>query len=208
MSLSISVLDATTVSLIAWWRKPLIFQDPGEDDRWPVGCSVFMYDYFNIDVLEAPHGTVASGVKRARKDRIVFTYQGDGDLAAIGISEGIHTANRGENITIIFANNGIYGMTGGQMAPTTLLGQKTSTSPYGRDFSYDGYPIRMAEMLATLEGCAFVARVAVNNPANLMKAKKAIRKPLNADRRDGFLSSPLACLLAACLGSESPGCRR
>jgi 2-oxoglutarate ferredoxin oxidoreductase subunit beta len=144
-----------------------------------VGCSVFMYDYFNIDVVEAPHGrasAVASGVKRARKDLIVFTIQGDGDLGAIGIAEGIHTANRGENITLIFANNGIYGMTGGQMAPTTLLGQKTTTSPYGRDFTYDGYPIRMAEMMATLEGSAFVARVAVNNPANLMKAKKAVRK--------------------------------
>jgi len=115
-------------------------------------------------------------VKRARKDSIVFTIQGDGDLGAIGIAEGIHTANRGENITLIFANNGIYGMTGGQMAPTTLLGQKTTTSPYGRDFTYDGYPIRMAEMMATLEGSAFVARVAVNNPANLMKAKKAVRK--------------------------------
>ena len=144
-----------------------------------VGCSVFMYDYFNIDVLEAPHGrasAVASGVKRAVKDKIVFTYQGDGDLAAIGIAEVIHTANRGEPITIFFANNTVYGMTGGQMAPTTLLGQKTTTSPYGREFTNDGYPIRMAEMLATLEGTAFVARVAVNNPANLIKTKKAIRK--------------------------------
>jgi 2-oxoglutarate/2-oxoacid ferredoxin oxidoreductase subunit beta len=144
-----------------------------------VGCSVLMYDYFEIDVLEAPHGrasAVASGVKRAKKDKIVFTYQGDGDLASIGIAEVIHTANRGENISIFFANNTVYGMTGGQMAPTTLLGQKTTTSPYGRDFSNDGYPIRMAEMLATLEGTAFVTRVAVNNPANLMKAKKAIRK--------------------------------
>lgn len=126
--------------------------------------------------LTGEPSAVASGVKRARKDRFVFTYQGDGDLAAIGIAEGIHTANRGENITMIFANNGVYGMTGGQMAPTTLLGQKTTTTPYGRDFTGDGYPIRMAEMLATLEGSAFVARVAVNNPANLMKAKKAIRK--------------------------------
>jgi 2-oxoglutarate/2-oxoacid ferredoxin oxidoreductase subunit beta len=144
-----------------------------------VGCSVFMYDYFDVDVLEAPHGrasAVASGVKRAQKDKIVFTYQGDGDLASIGIAEVIHTANRGENITIIFANNTVYGMTGGQMAPTTLLGQKTTTSPYGRDFSSDGYPIRMAEMLATLEGTAFVSRVAVNTPANLIKAKKAVRK--------------------------------
>ena len=144
-----------------------------------VGCSVFMYDYFNIDVLEAPHGrasAVASGVKRAKKDRIVFTYQGDGDLAAIGIAEVIHTANRGENITIFFANNTVYGMTGGQMAPTTLLGQRTTTSPYGRDFTSAGYPIRMSEMLATMEGSAFVARVAVNNPGNLMKAKKTVRK--------------------------------
>jgi len=144
-----------------------------------VGCSVFLYDYFDVDVLEAPHGrasAVATGVKRARKDRIVFTYQGDGDLASIGIAEVIHTANRGENITIIFANNAVYGMTGGQMAPTTLLGQKTTTSPYGREFTQDGYPIRMAEMLATLEGSAFVARVAVNNAANLMKARKAVFK--------------------------------
>ncbi len=164
-----------------------------------VGCSVFMYDYFHIDVLEAPHGrasAVASGVKRARKDRIVFTYQGDGDLAAIGIAEGIHTANRGENITIIFANNGIYGMTGGQMAPTTLLGQKTSTSPYGRDFTYTGYPLRMAEMLATLEGSAFVARVAVNNPSNLMKAKRAIRKAFQMQIEEmgfSFVEVLLAC---------------
>ena len=164
-----------------------------------VGCSVFMYDYFNIDVLEAPHGrasAVASGVKRARKDRIVFTYQGDGDLAAIGIAEGIHTANRGENITILFANNGIYGMTGGQMAPTTLLGQKTSTTPYGRDFTYDGYPIRMAEMLATLEGSAFVARVAVNSPGNLMKAKRAIRKAFQMQIEEmgfSFVELLLAC---------------
>src|SRR4030043_532242 len=165
-----------------------------------VGCSVFMYEYFDIDVLEAPHGrasAVASGVKRARKDRYVFTYQGDGDLAAIGIAEGIHTANRGENITIIFANNGIYGMTGGQMAPTTLLGQKTTTSPYGRDFTYDGYPIRMAEMMATLEGRAFVERGAGNNPANLMKAKRAIRKAFQMqieERGFSFVEILLACL--------------
>jgi 2-oxoglutarate ferredoxin oxidoreductase subunit beta len=142
-----------------------------------VGCSVFMYTYFDIDVVEAPHGrasAVATGVKRAMKDKIVFTYQGDGDLAAIGTSEIIHAANRGENITVIFVNNAIYGMTGGQMAPTTLLGMKTSTSPYGRDLVESGYPIKMAEMLATLEGTAFVARVAVDRPANLMRAKKII----------------------------------
>ena len=164
-----------------------------------VGCSVFLYDYFAIDVLEAPHGrasAVATGVKRARKDRIVFTYQGDGDLASIGIAEVVHTANRGENITIIFANNGVYGMTGGQMAPTTLLGQKTTTSPYGRDFVQYGYPIRMAEMLATLEGSAFVARVAVNNPANLMKAKKTIRRAFQMQIEEmgfSFVELILAC---------------
>ncbi|NQU08992.1 MAG: 2-oxoglutarate oxidoreductase [Candidatus Abyssubacteria bacterium] len=144
-----------------------------------VGCAVFMYDYFNVDVIEAPHGrapAVATGVKRAQPDKIVFTYQGDGDLAAIGTSETIHTANRGENITVIFVNNSVYGMTGGQMAPTTLLGQQTTTSPYGRDFRTDGYPIRMAEMLATLEGVAYSARVSLHNAKAVLKAKKAIRK--------------------------------
>lgn len=143
-----------------------------------VGCSVFLYDYFDVDVLEAPHGrasAVATGVKRAQKDRIVFTYQGDGDLASIGIAEIIHTANRGEDITVIFVNNTVYGMTGGQMAPTTMLGQHTTTTPYGRDYGRDGYPIRMTEMLSTLEGTAFAARVAVNNAANIKKAKRAIR---------------------------------
>ncbi len=164
-----------------------------------VGCSVFLYDYFDVDVLEAPHGrasAVATGVKRARKDRIVFTYQGDGDLASIGIAEVVHTANRGENITIIFANNAVYGMTGGQMAPTTLLGQKTTTSPYGREFTQDGYPIRMAEMLATLEGSAFVARVAVNNPANLMKARKAVFKAFEMQIKQmgfSFVEFVLSC---------------
>ena len=164
-----------------------------------VGCSVFMYDYFHVDVLEAPHGrasAVVSGVKRARKDRIVFTYQGDGDLAAIGIAESIHTANRGENVTIFFANNTVYGMTGGQMAPTTLLGQKTTTSPYGREFGNDGYPIRMSEMLATLEGTAFVARVAVNTPANLVKARKAVRKAFQMqieERGLSFVEFVLSC---------------
>jgi 2-oxoglutarate/2-oxoacid ferredoxin oxidoreductase subunit beta len=144
-----------------------------------VGCSVFLYDYFDVDVVEAPHGrapAVATGVKRAQPDKIVFTYQGDGDLAAIGTSEIIHTANRGENITVIFVNNAIYGMTGGQMAPTTLLGMKATTAPYGRDFRRDGYPIKMSEMLAALEGPSLVARVAVDKPANLMKAKKLIRQ--------------------------------
>ena len=142
-----------------------------------VGCSVFLYGYFDVDVVESPHGrapAVATGVKRARPDRIVFTYQGDGDLAAIGTSEIIHAANRGEDITVIFVNNTTYGMTGGQMAPTTMVGQKTSTSPYGRDHTKDGYPFRMAELLSQLEGVAFSARVAVNNPKNVIQAKKMI----------------------------------
>ncbi len=144
-----------------------------------VGCSVFMYDYFRVDVLEAPHGrapAVATGVKRAMPKRIVFTYQGDGDLASIGMSEIVHTANRGEPITVIFVNNTVYGMTGGQMAPTTMLGQKTTTSPYGREYEQDGYPVRMTELIATLEGAAFVARVAVNKPKRVLQAKKIIKQ--------------------------------
>lgn len=142
-----------------------------------VGCSVFLYAYFDIDVIESPHGrapAVATGAKRSRPDRIIFTYQGDGDLAAIGTSEIIHAANRGEDITVIFVNNTTYGMTGGQMAPTTLPGQKTSTSPYGRDIKKDGSPFRMAELLSQLEGVAFSARVAVNSPKNIIHAKKMI----------------------------------
>jgi len=144
-----------------------------------VGCSVFLYSYFDVDVVESPHGrapAVATGVKRARPDCFVFTYQGDGDLAAIGTAEIIHAANRGEDITVIFVNNTTYGMTGGQMAPTTLVGQKTSTSPYGRNQEKDGAPLRMAELLAQLEGVAFSARVAVNTPKNLMDAKRQIKK--------------------------------
>jgi 2-oxoglutarate/2-oxoacid ferredoxin oxidoreductase subunit beta len=144
-----------------------------------VGCSVFLYSYFDIDVVESPHGrasAVATGVKRARPDSFVFTYQGDGDLAAIGTAEIIHAANRGEDITVIFVNNTTYGMTGGQMAPTTLVNQKTTTSPYGRDRKKDGAPLRMAELLSQLEGVAFSARVAVNNTKNLMDAKRQIRK--------------------------------
>lgn len=143
-----------------------------------VGCSVFLYSYFDVDVIEAPHGrapAVATGAKRARPDRIVFTYQGDGDLAAIGTAEIIHAANRGEDITVIFVNNTTYGMTGGQMAPTTLVGQITSTSPNGRDQGKDGYPIRMAELLAQLEGVGFSARVAVNSPKNVIQAKKLMK---------------------------------
>jgi len=155
-----------------------------------VGCSVFLYDYFDIDVCEAPHGrapAVATGVKRVHKGGFVFTFQGDGDLAAIGTSEIIHAANRGENITVIFVNNTIYGMTGGQMAPTTMLGQETTTTPLGRSPIGDGYPLKVSEMLATLEGCSFVARVAVNNPANVRKARKAILKAFQMQSKNmGF----------------------
>lgn len=145
----------------------------------PVGCAVLMYDYFDVDFTEAPHGrapAVATGIKRTRPDRFVFTYQGDGDLAAIGMSEIIHAANRGENITVLFINNTTYGMTGGQMAPTSMLGQRTATSPYGREFRNDGYPVRVAELLATLEGTAYSARVALCTPAQIRKAKEAVRK--------------------------------
>jgi 2-oxoglutarate ferredoxin oxidoreductase subunit beta len=144
----------------------------------PVGCSVLAYEYFNCDMHEAPHGrapATATGVKRVFPDKTVFTYQGDGDLASIGTAEIVHAAHRGEKITVIFVNNAIYGMTGGQMAPTTLIGQRTTTSPYGRDAAQTGNPIRMAELLATIDGAAFVQRTAVHNAANVMKTKKAIR---------------------------------
>ena len=146
----------------------------------PVGCAVFAYRYFNIDMQEAAHGrapAVATGIKRVLgPESCVFTYQGDGDLASIGTAEIVHAAHRGEKITTIFINNAIYGMTGGQMAPTTLVGQKTTTSPYGRDKEHCGSPIRVSEMLATIEGSAYIERVAVNSTANIVRAKKAIRK--------------------------------
>ena len=145
----------------------------------PVGCAVLAYDYFNCDMHEAAHGrapAVATGIKRVRPNNVVFTYQGDGDLASIGAAEIVHAAARGENITVIFINNAIYGMTGGQMAPTTLPGQVTGTSPYGRDTNHCGHPIKVSEMLATLEGSAYLERVAVNNVKNVRRAKKAIRK--------------------------------
>ena len=147
----------------------------------PVGCSVLAYDYFNFDMLEAGHGrapAIATGIKRILPDRCLITYQGDGDLASIGMAEIVHASARGEKITVIFVNNTVYGMTGGQMAPTTLLGQVTTTSPYGRKKEEAGYPIRMAELLATNEGSAYISRVAVNNPANVIKAKKSIKKAL------------------------------
>ena len=142
-----------------------------------VGCSVFSYNYFNCDMVQAAHGrapAVATGVKRANPDNVVFTYQGDGDLAAIGTAETVHSAARGENITIIFVNNAIYGMTGGQMAPTTLPNQITQTSPYGRDVTVVGYPVKVAEMLSQVEGAGYIERVAVNNVKNVKNAKKAI----------------------------------
>ncbi|MTI69135.1 MAG: 2-oxoglutarate oxidoreductase [Firmicutes bacterium] len=145
----------------------------------PVGCSVFAYDYFNCDMHEAAHGrapAVATGVKRVNPENVVFTYQGDGDLASIGAAEIVHAAARGENITTIFVNNAIYGMTGGQMAPTTLIGQKATTSPYGRDEKLTGKPIKVSEMLSTLDGAKFVERTSVHNAANIRKTKKAIKK--------------------------------
>ena len=145
----------------------------------PVGCSVFAYNYFNCDMIEAPHGrapAVATGVKRANPDLFVFTYQGDGDLASIGTAETVHIGTRGENVTIIFVNNAIYGMTGGQMAPTSLPGQVTTTSPYGRDRKIQGNPIRICEMMATLDGVAYAERVSVDCVKNVRAAKKAIAK--------------------------------
>ncbi|MDE5836449.1 MAG: 2-oxoglutarate oxidoreductase [Paramuribaculum sp.] len=145
----------------------------------PVGCAVFAYNYIDIDWIEAAHGrapAVATAVKRLNPDRLVFTYQGDGDLAAIGTAETIHAANRGENITIIFINNGIYGMTGGQMAPTTLEGMATSTTPYGRRVDLNGYPLKITEILAQLPGTCYVTRQSVHTPASVRKTKQAIRK--------------------------------
>lgn len=145
----------------------------------PVGCSVLAYDYFNCDMQEASHGrapAVATGIKRVHPDKVVFTYQGDGDLASIGTAEIVHVAHRAEKITTIFVNNAIYGMTGGQMAPTTLIGQKATTAPYGRASATEGFPLRVSEMLATITGAVFVERVSVDSPANIRKTKKAIKK--------------------------------
>lgn len=145
----------------------------------PVGCAVLLYNYFHLDSYEAAHGrapAIATGCKRVHPELVVFTYQGDGDLAAIGTAEAIHAAARGEKITTIFVNNAIYGMTAGQMAPTTLIGQKTTTTPTGRVAEKAGYPLRVCEMLATIEGVAYVARVSVSSPRNIVQAKKAIKK--------------------------------
>jgi len=145
----------------------------------PPGCSVFAYYYFDVDMVESAHGrgaAVATGIKRACPEAVVFTYQGDGDLSAIGTNETLHAANRGENITAIFINNAVYGMTGGQMAPTTMLGMKTTTSPYGRDLKFEGYPIKMSEILAQVRGTCYIERVAVSSPSNIRKAAKAVKK--------------------------------
>jgi len=145
----------------------------------PVGCSILMYNYFACDAIEAAHGrapATATGIKRTNPDKVVFTYQGDGDLAAIGMGEIVHAAARGENLTSIFVNNCIYGMTGGQMAPTTLPGQITETTPYGRDVKLAGYPIRVSELISTLTGACYVERVSVDTIPNLLKAKKAIKR--------------------------------
>ncbi len=164
-----------------------------------IGCSVFLYNYLNVDSVEAPHGrapAVATGVKRARSDKFVLSYQGDGDLASIGMAEIMHCANRGENVSIIFVNNTVYGMTGGQMAPTTLVGQKTTTSPAGRNASKEGLPIRMSEIIGQLGGTAYSARVAVNNVKNIRKAKKAMKKAFEVQQKElgfGFIEVLATC---------------
>jgi 2-oxoglutarate ferredoxin oxidoreductase subunit beta len=165
----------------------------------PVGCSVFAYNYFNTDYVEAAHGrapAMATGIKRVLPQRTVYTYQGDGDLASIGMAEIMHAAARGENITVIFINNAIYGMTGGQMAPTTLPGMKTTSSPLGRDVELSGYPIRMSEMLATMEGAGYIVRRSLHNPANIRKAKKAIRLAFETQERG--LGFAMVELLSSC----------
>jgi len=153
----------------------------------PVGCSVLLYNYLDVDIQEAAHGrapAVATAIKRLLPDKFVFTYQGDGDLAAIGTAETIHACNRGENILIIFINNGIYGMTGGQMAPTTLAGMKSTTSPFGRDVKTMGNPLKMTDIVATLAGTYYVTRQSVHTPANVKKTKKAIRKAVQYQKLD------------------------
>lgn len=157
----------------------------------PVGCAVIAYDYWNFDVTEAAHGrtpAVATGIKRVLPERIVFTYQGDGDLAAIGTAEIIHAANRGENITVVFVNNGVYGMTGGQMAPTTIVDQKTTTTKKGRTVKRDGYPLKISEMIAVLPGARFVERTSVHSPREILRTKKAIKKAFEIQIENGGFS--------------------
>ncbi len=165
----------------------------------PAGCAVLAYFYFDVDMGEASHGraaAVATGLKRALPDRIVFTYQGDGDIAAIGTAETIHAASRGENFTTIFVNNGVYGMTGGQMAPTTILGQNTTTSPGGRKEKRDGFPIPLSEMLAVAKGSAYIERTAVSSPSNILKTKKAIEKAFRTQMKG--LGFSLVEILSPC----------
>lgn len=165
----------------------------------PVGCSVFAYDYFDCDFVEAAHGrapAMATGIKRVLPDNVVFTYQGDGDLASIGMAEIVHAAGRGENITVVFINNAIYGMTGGQMAPTTLPGQKTTSSPNGRDVEQMGFPIRMAELLANMDGSGYVVRRSLHDAKNIRKAKKAVRLAFETQKRG--LGFSLVELLSTC----------
>jgi 2-oxoglutarate ferredoxin oxidoreductase subunit beta len=164
-----------------------------------VGCSVFAYNYFDCDFVEAAHGrapAMATGIKRVLPERIVFTYQGDGDLASIGMAEIVHAAARGENITVVFINNANYGMTGGQMAPTTLPGQKTTSSPYGRDVEQTGFPIRVAELLSTLDGSGYIARRSLHDPKNIRLAKKAIRRAFETQVRG--LGFSMVELLSTC----------
>ncbi|MGI6213119.1 MAG: thiamine pyrophosphate-dependent enzyme [Christensenellales bacterium] len=165
----------------------------------PVGCAVFAYNYFNCDMIQASHGrapAVATGAKRTRPDAVVFAYQGDGDLASIGMAEIVHAAARGENITVIFINNAIYGMTGGQMAPTTLLGQKATTSPQGRNAALHGNPIKVCEMLATLDGPAYIERVLLSDAKNIRKAKRAVKKAFECQLQNKGFS--LVEMLSTC----------
>jgi 2-oxoglutarate ferredoxin oxidoreductase subunit beta len=165
----------------------------------PVGCSVFAYNYFDTDFVEAAHGrapAMATGIKRVLPDRVVFTYQGDGDLASIGMGEIMHAAGRGENITVVFINNAIYGMTGGQMAPTSLPGQKTTSSPTGRDVEMQGYPLKMSETIATMDGVGYVVRRSLHDPKNIRMAKKAIRTAFETQVRG--LGFSMVELLSTC----------
>ena len=165
----------------------------------PAGCAVLAYYYLDVDMVEAPHGratAVATGIKRVLPDNLVFSYQGDGDLAAIGTAEALHAANRGENITVIFVNNAVYGMTGGQMAPTTLEGMKTTTTPLGRNTRTEGPPIRVCELLQGLANTVYLERTAVNSPANVIKTKKAIKKAFNYQKKKAGFS--LVEILSPC----------
>jgi len=164
-----------------------------------IGCACFIYNYIDVDMVEAPHGrscSAGTGIKRARPDLIVFTYQGDGDFAAIGLGDSLHAASRGERITAIMINNTVYGMTGGQASPTTIIGQKTTTTPLGRKREEQGYPLKVAEILSNFEGVAYAARVAVNNPKRVMEAKKALTKAFLAQLEDkgfGYVEVLSAC---------------